>query len=82
MKVILCIGEHLPDREAGKALDVCIEMLSPCVNLISEDEWKDVVIAYEPCWAIGTGKVATPEQAEETHKQVRTHIHTHLPTFF
>ena len=76
MSVILCIGEHLPDREAGKALDVCIEMLTPCVNLIQEDEWKKVVIAYEPCWAIGTGRVASPEQAEETHKQIRGWLST------
>lgn len=71
MSVILCIGETLADREAGKTLAVCIEMLAPCVEALKETDWRKVVVAYEPVWAIGTGKVATPLQAEETHRDIR-----------
>jgi triosephosphate isomerase len=71
MNVILCIGEQLADREAGNTMIVCASQLSPVVSVLSESQWKNVVIAYEPVWAIGTGKVATTEQAEETHAQIR-----------
>jgi triosephosphate isomerase len=74
MSVILCIGEMLSDRESGKTMDVCIEQLSACTAVLTPEEWKRVVIAYEPVWAIGTGKVATPAQAEETHFHIRQWI--------
>ncbi|XP_042443714.1 triosephosphate isomerase, chloroplastic-like [Zingiber officinale] len=69
LKVIACIGEKLEEREAGKTFDVCFEQMKSFADSISN--WKDVVIAYEPVWAIGTGKVATPEQAQEVHVAVR-----------
>ncbi|XP_074574072.1 triosephosphate isomerase, chloroplastic-like isoform X2 [Curcuma longa] len=69
LKVIACIGEKLEEREAGKTFDVCFEQMKAFADSISN--WKDVVIAYEPVWAIGTGKVATPEQAQEVHVAVR-----------
>jgi len=72
MSVILCIGEHLADREGGTTMNVCIAQLRPVVDLLSHEDWKHVVIAYEPVWAIGTGKVATPIQAEETHLEIRS----------
>jgi len=72
LSVILCIGEHLADREGGTTMNVCIAQLKPVVDLLSPNDWKQVVIAYEPVWAIGTGKVATPSQAEETHLQIRS----------
>ena len=71
MKVILCIGELLEDREAGKTMDVCKAQLQAVINVLEEKDWENIVIAYEPVWAIGTGKVATPDQAEETHAQIR-----------
>lgn len=74
MSVMLCIGEMLDDREAGNTLKVCAEQLTPCVAALSQADWSKVVIAYEPVWAIGTGKVATPQQAEETHKEIRQWI--------
>jgi triosephosphate isomerase (TIM) len=74
MSVIACIGEMLADREAGTTMNVCAEQLTPIVAALTEADWKNVVIAYEPVWAIGTGKVATPAQAEETHAQIRAWI--------
>jgi len=74
LKVIACIGEQLAERENGTTMIVCAEQLSAIVAALKEADWKNVVIAYEPVWAIGTGKVATPEQAEETHLQIRQWI--------
>ena len=71
LKVMACIGETLEEREAGVTLQVCSRQLQAIVNQISPEDWEKVVIAYEPVWAIGTGKVATPEQAQETHAGIR-----------
>eukprot|EP00039_Didymoeca_costata_P010774 m.145837 g.145837 ORF g.145837 m.145837 type:complete len:265 (-) comp14958_c0_seq6:2583-3377(-) len=76
VKVIACVGEKLEDREAGKTMDVVSEQMAAIIGPLgkSADAYKDVVIAYEPVWAIGTGKTATPEQAQETHKQIREYL--------
>lgn len=74
LKVILCIGEQLDEREKGETLEVVAAQLKPVIAKLSEDDWKSVVLAYEPVWAIGTGKVATPEQAEETQAATRAFI--------
>eukprot|EP00932_Pfiesteria_piscicida_P003177 SRR837773.1309.p1 GENE.SRR837773.1309~~SRR837773.1309.p1 ORF type:complete len:373 (-),score=171.27 SRR837773.1309:63-1181(-) len=74
MSVIFCIGETLQEREAGKTNDVNKRMLDAVISKIKD--WKKVVIAYEPVWAIGTGKVATPEQAQEAHEAIRKMIET------
>jgi triosephosphate isomerase len=72
LSVIACIGEQLADRESGNTMNICSAQLGAIVSQIpSSSDWKHVVIAYEPVWAIGTGKVATPEQAENTHKEIR-----------
>ena len=68
---IVCVGELLEDREAGKTSDVVAEQMFGSLAGISAEQMKSVVIAYEPVWAIGTGKVATPEQAEEVHAGIR-----------
>jgi triosephosphate isomerase len=52
-------------------MDVCSEQLAAAAAVLSESDWSKIVVAYEPVWAIGTGKVATPEQAEQTHKEIR-----------
>lgn len=69
LNVMYCIGELLEEREAGETLAVCERQLKALDAAI--DDWSKIVIAYEPVWAIGTGKVATPEQAEEVHEAVR-----------
>ncbi|KAI3858379.1 hypothetical protein MKW92_035207 [Papaver armeniacum] len=69
LKVMACIGEKLEERESGKTFDVCFQQMKAFADNISN--WDNVVIAYEPVWAIGTGKVASPQQAQEVHVAVR-----------
>ena len=69
---VVCIGEVLEDREGGKTAEVLTKQLEAGLAGITAAEAKPIVIAYEPVWAIGTGKTATPEMAEETHKCVRS----------
>ncbi len=71
LSVILCCGETLEEREAGKTSDVVIDHVKNGLAGFSVEEMKSIVIAYEPVWAIGTGKVATPEQAQEVHAVIR-----------
>lgn len=68
---IVCVGELLEQREAGKTLEVIQTQFNGSLAGLSADQMDRVVIAYEPVWAIGTGKVATPEQAEEVHVSLR-----------
>jgi triosephosphate isomerase len=71
---IFCIGEVLEEREAGKHFDVVKKQLDEGLFHLSADDFSKIVIAYEPVWAIGTGKTATPAQAQEIHKVIRGHI--------
>lgn len=71
LKVMFAIGEKKEEREAGKTMDVCAKQLAPAAKLLSESDWANVAIAYEPVWAIGTGLTATPEMAQETHASIR-----------
>lgn len=68
---IYCIGEVLEERESGKHFDVIKEQLEVALFDLSADDFSKVVIAYEPVWAIGTGKTASPDQAQEVHKFIR-----------
>lgn len=69
--VVLCIGEKEEEREAGTTKDICIKQLEAVKAKIGDADWSNVVVAYEPVWAIGTGKTATPEIAQETHGWIR-----------
>ncbi|WP_420236466.1 triose-phosphate isomerase [Telmatobacter bradus] len=69
---VVCIGEVLAERESGKTAAVLTTQLEGALAGITAEAAKPIVIAYEPVWAIGTGKTATPEMAEETHKVVRS----------
>lgn len=71
MKVIFCFGEELKERKADKHFDVVKEQLEKAIFHLSKEDWKNVILAYEPVWAIGTGETASPEQAQEVHSFVR-----------
>jgi triosephosphate isomerase (TIM) len=68
---IVCVGEHVEVREAGKTAEVIGEQFEGSFAEIETEQMGKITIAYEPVWAIGTGKVATPEQAEEVHADLR-----------
>lgn len=70
-EVILCIGELLEEREAGKVEEVCETQTVKGLEGVSAGDLSNIVIAYEPVWAIGTGKTATPQDAEAVHAFVR-----------
>ncbi|MCH5308079.1 MAG: triose-phosphate isomerase [Prevotella sp.] len=72
LKVIFCIGETLAEREANQQNAVVKAELEGSVFNLSEEDFRNIVIAYEPIWAIGTGKTATAEQAEEIHAYIRS----------
>ncbi len=72
MAPIYCIGEKLEEREANKQEDVCRAQIEEVVFSLTEEQFSKLVIAYEPVWAIGTGKTATAEQAEEIHAFIRS----------
>ncbi|WP_315341729.1 BT_3928 family protein [Hoylesella oralis] len=74
LKVIFCIGETLEEREANKQNEVVKAELEGSVFNLSAEEFENIIIAYEPIWAIGTGKTATSDQAEEIHAFVRSAI--------
>ena len=69
---IMCCGEVLAEREANRQFDVVKSQIEEGLFHLSADDIKRVVIAYEPVWAIGTGRTATPEQAQEMHHYIRT----------
>ncbi|MBQ4191984.1 MAG: triosephosphate isomerase, partial [Bacteroidales bacterium] len=71
LKVILCVGENLDEREAGKHFDVCEAQIKNVLYNFTAEDMKSIIVAYEPVWAIGTGKTATSEQAEEIHAFIR-----------
>ncbi len=74
MDVDLCIGETLDEREGGKLEEVLTRQIEVGLNGVSEEQMSKVTIAYEPVWAIGTGKTATPEDANNAHAFIRTLI--------
>jgi triosephosphate isomerase len=74
LKVILCVGENLDEREAGKHFQVVTEQTKNVLFNFTAEDMKNIVIAYEPVWAIGTGKTATAAQAEEIHACIRNVI--------
>lgn len=71
LKPVVCIGEHLEERETGRTKEVIKSQIDETFKDLDKEEIIKTVIAYEPIWAIGTGKTATPEQAEEIHIYIR-----------
>ncbi len=72
LRPIVCVGEQLEDRDAGRTEAVVEEQVRGSLAGLSSREWTDVVIAYEPVWAIGTGRTASPEQAQDAHAFIRS----------
>lgn len=74
MTSVLCVGEKLEEREASKTWEVIEAQLKASLSDVSPDAMKNIVVAYEPVWAIGTGKNATPQMANEVHQLIRKWI--------
>ncbi len=74
LNVIFCVGETLEERESGTMENVLKTQITEGLKNITEEQIKNVIIAYEPVWAIGTGKTATPQQADDAHKFIRNLI--------
>jgi len=71
MTVIFCFGEELEDRKNNKHFDLVEKQLKESLFQLPQSAWKNIILAYEPVWAIGTGETASPDQAQEMHKYVR-----------
>jgi len=68
---VYCVGEKLEEREAGKAFDVVARQVLEGIDGLNAEEVRRLIIAYEPVWAIGTGKTATPDDADKMHSKIR-----------
>ena len=77
LRPILCVGERLEERDAGQAEDVIASQLQPVLDLVGVEGFASAVVAYEPVWAIGTGRTASPEQAQAVHAFIRRQIAGH-----
>lgn len=71
---ILCVGETLQQREQGKTEEVVLAQLNAILEMVGSEGLRGAVLAYEPVWAIGTGQTATPEQAQQIHALLRSHV--------
>ena len=76
--VIACVGETLEERKAGDTGKVVLEQLAQFAAHIKQEQWARMVVAYEPVWAIGTGVVASPEDAQTVHAQIRAWLSQHV----
>ena len=74
LKVIFCVGETLEEREKSITMQVIRTQVNSGLSGISEESMKEIIVAYEPVWAIGTGENATPQQAQEVHKFIRDFV--------
>ncbi len=74
LRPILCVGELLEEREAGETENVVARQLDAVINTAGIESFRNAVIAYEPVWAIGTGKTASPEQAQDVHAFIRQRL--------
>lgn len=81
LKVIYCVGESLNDRESNLTLSIVGDQLLQGLNDMTLATAENLIVAYEPVWAIGTGKTATPAQAQEVHAFIRTELEKKFPDF-
>ena len=71
LTVIYCVGESLEQREAGQAEAVVLQQICDIASVVETEQWENIVVAYEPIWAIGTGKTASPQDAQNMHAKIR-----------
>jgi triosephosphate isomerase len=81
LKVVYCVGETLPERESNQTLSIVGDQIHQGLNDLSEATAENLIVAYEPVWAIGTGKTATPAQAQEVHAFIRSELIKKFPAF-
>lgn len=74
---LICVGETLAERDGGRTEAVIVRQLRPVLEALEPTEWARVVVAYEPVWAIGTGKNATPDDAAQVHEVIRIELSRH-----
>ena len=74
MEIIFCFGEELSERKENTHFDLVKEQLSTAFFELPSEAWNQIILAYEPVWAIGTGETASPEQAQEMHAFIRKEI--------
>lgn len=74
MRIIYCFGEELKDRNYSEHFEVVGKQIANTLYHLDADAWKNIVLAYEPVWAIGTGETATPEQVQEMHAFIRKEV--------
>lgn len=74
MRIVFCFGEELEDRKSGNHFNIVEDQLKNALFSLEQGSWKNIVLAYEPVWAIGTGETASPEQAQEMHAFIRKTI--------
>lgn len=80
LKPIICVGETLEEREQGKAIEKITSQISEALKGLTKENLENIIIAYEPIWAIGTGKTATKEDANEAIKAIRSKINEQFGT--
>jgi triosephosphate isomerase len=71
LRAIVCVGETLEEREAGQAESVVADQVREGLSAVAPGQWSDIIVAYEPVWAIGTGKTATAQDAQAMHAAIR-----------
>ena len=74
LRIIYCFGEQLKDRKYNEHQEVVYKQISNGLFHLDADAWKNIVLAYEPVWAIGTGETATPDQAQDMHEYIRCEV--------
>ena len=79
LRVIYCVGESLAQREQGRAEAVVIRQIDDVLDLLGAPDWEHFIVAYEPIWAIGTGKTASAQDAQAMHHVIRQHLAQHTP---
>jgi triosephosphate isomerase len=78
---MVCVGESLEQRDAGQVTEIVTRQLAAAMGTLTPDQVATTTLAYEPVWAIGTGRTATPEQAQQVHSTLRAWLRDHYPAF-